>query len=96
MSPTNKKKLDLLRVKLDRLDDDLLKLIKKRSNLVNEVLKVKIYKNEIIDKKRIDFILKKIKKKSIKSKIDPKITNRIWKNMIWSFIDYEKRNFKKK
>ena len=96
MSPTNKKKLDLLRVKLDRLDDDLLKLIKKRSNLVNEVLKVKIYKNEIIDQKRIDFILKKIRKKSIKSKIDPKITNRIWKNMIWSFIDYEKRNFKKK
>ncbi|MDC6468752.1 chorismate mutase [Candidatus Pelagibacter sp.] len=96
MSPTNKKKLDLLRVKLDRLDDDLLKLIKKRSNLVNEVLKVKIYKNEIIDQKRIDFILKKIKKKSIKSKIDPKITDRIWKNMIWSFIDYEKRNFKKK
>ena len=96
MSPTNKKKLDLLRVKLDKLDDDLLKLIKKRSNLVNEVLKVKIYKNEIIDQKRIDFILKKIKKKSIKSKIDPKITNRIWKNMIWSFIDYEKRNFKKK
>ena len=96
MSPTNKKKLDLLRVMLDRLDDDLLKLIKKRSNLVNEVLKVKIYKNEIIDQKRIDFILKKIKKKSIKSKIDPKITNRIWKNMIWSFIDYEKRNFKKK
>ena len=96
MSPTNKKKLDLLRVKLDRLDNNLLKLIKKRSNLVNEVLKVKIYKNEIIDQKRIDFILKKIKKKSIKSKIDSKITNRIWKNMIWSFIDYEKRNFKKK
>ena len=74
----------------------LLKLIKKRSILVNEVLKVKIYKKEIIDKTRITYILKKIKKKSIKTKIDPKITNRIWKNMIWSFIDYEKRNFKKK
>ena len=96
MSPTNKKKLDLLRVKLDKLDNDLLKLIKKRSNLVNEVLKVKIHKKEIIDQKRIHFILKKIKKKSIQSNIDPKITNRIWKNMIWSFIDYEKRNFKKK
>ena len=96
MSPTNKKKLDLLRVKLDRLDDDLLKLIKKRSNLVNDVLKVKIYKKEIIDQKRINFILKKIEKKSIQLQIDPKITNRIWKNMIWSFIDYEKRNFRKK
>ena len=96
MSPTNKKKLNLLRIKLDRLDTDLLKLIKKRSNLVNEVLKVKINRKEIIDQKRIKFILKKIKMKSIKSNIDPKITNRIWKNMIWSFIDYEKRNFKKK
>ena len=96
MSPTNKKKLDLIRIKLDKLDTELLKLLKKRSNLVNNVLKVKIHKNEIIDQKRINFILKKIKKKSIQLNIDPKITNRIWKNMIWSFIDYEKRNFKKK
>ena len=96
MSPTNKKKLDLLRIKLDKLDTELLKLIKKRSNLVNNVLKVKIHKKEIIDQKRISFILKKIKKKSIQLNIDPKISNRIWKNMIWSFIDYEKRNFKKK
>jgi chorismate mutase len=96
MSPINKKKLDKLRVKLDSLDNDLLKLIKKRSNLVNEVLKIKIYKKEIIDQKRIKLILQKIKKKSIQSNIDPKITKRIWKNMIWSFIDYEKRNFKKK
>jgi chorismate mutase len=96
MSPINKKKLNLLRIKLDKLDTELLKLIKKRSNLVNKVLKVKIHKKEIIDQKRINFILKKIKKKSIHLNIDPKITNRIWKNMIWSFIDYEKRNFKKK
>jgi len=96
MSPTNKKKLELIRIMLDKLDNELLKLIKKRSNLVNEVLKVKIHKKEIIDQKRINFILNKIKKKSIQSNIDPKITNRIWKNIIWSFIDYEKRNFKKK
>ena len=96
MSPINKKKLSVIRIKLDKLDNELLKLIKKRSNLVNEVLKVKIHKKEIVDQKRINFILRKIKKKSIQFNIDPKITNRIWKNMIWSFIDYEKRNFKKK
>jgi chorismate mutase len=96
MSPLNKKRLTSLRAKLDKLDNQLLKIIKKRSSLVNEVLKIKVYKKEIIDQKRIDFILKKIKKKTIQLKIDPKITNRIWKNMIWAFIDYEKRNFKKK
>ena len=96
MSPLNKKKLTSLRHKLDKLDNHLLIFIKKRSNLVNEVLKIKVRKNEIVDQKRINFILKKIKDKSLKMKIDPKITNRIWKNMIWSFIDYEKRNFRKK
>ena len=96
MSPINKKKLNLIRIKLDKLDTELLKLLKKRSDLVNDVLKVKIHKKEIIDQKRINFILKKIKKKSLQLNIDPKITNRVWKNMIWSFIDYEKRNFKKK
>ena len=95
MSPLNKRKLSKVRNKLDKLDNTLLNIIKKRTLLVNEVLKLKKYKNEIIDKKRISFILKKIKNKSIQKKIDPKITNRIWKNMIWSYIDYEKRNFKK-
>ncbi len=96
MSPNNKKKLDLIRIKLDKLDNKLLSLIKYRTKLVEEVLKLKEFKKEIVDKKRINFILKKIKAKSLKQGIDPKITNRIWKNMIWSYIDYEKRNFKKK
>jgi chorismate mutase len=96
MSPNNKIKLNILRRKLDILDNTLLKVLKKRSSLVNEVLKLKQYKSEIVDKERIDFILKKIKKKSIQNNVDPKITNRIWKSMIWSYIDYEKRKFKKK
>tara|TARA_B100001094_G_C17427494_1_gene437540 strand:+ start:138 stop:428 length:291 start_codon:yes stop_codon:yes gene_type:complete len=96
MSPNNKIKLQKLRKKLDIIDNGLLKIIKKRSNLVNEVLKLKKYKSEIIDKKRINFILKKIKKKSLQKNIDPKVTQRIWKNMIWSYIDFEKRNFKKR
>ena len=96
MSPNNKKKLNLIRIKLDKLDNKLLYLIKIRSDLVKEVLKVKETKSEIVDKKRINFILNIIKKKSKRLKIDQKITNRIWKNMIWSFIDYEKKNFKRK
>ena len=96
MSPENKIKLNLLRKKLDKLDNVLLKIIQRRTDIVKKVLSLKSSKKEIIDKKRISTILKKIKKESIKKKIDPKITNRIWKNMIWSYIDFEKRNFKKK
>ena len=96
MSPLKRKKHNKIRLKLDKLDNSLIKLIKQRTNLVNQVLKLKDKKKEIIDNKRIKMILKNIRKKSITNKIDPKITNRIWKNMIWSYIDYEKRNFKKK
>ena len=96
MSPKNKIKLNKLRKRLDKVDVHLLKIIKIRSEIVKKVLSLKEKKSEIVDQPRIKKILNKIKKESIKKKIDPKITNRIWKNMIWSFIDYEKRNFKKK
>ena len=89
-------KLKLIRQKIDKLDDKLLNLIKIRTNLVTGVLKQKRYKNQIIDKARIKEILTSIKKKSISRKIDPKITKKIWKNIIRAYIDFEKRNFKKK
>ena len=88
-------KIYKIRHKLDKLDLKLLLIIKKRTKLVNEVIKIKKNKNEIVDKQRISFILKKIKQKSIKLNIDPAITLSIWKEMIKSFIKYEYKKFKK-
>ena len=96
MSPLNKIKLNNLRNKLDKLDNSLINILKKRTNLVKQVLSLKVNKNEIVDHKRINKILREIKKKSIRNNIDPKITRRIWINMIYAYIDYERRNFKKK
>ena len=96
MSPNKYKKLKKLRKRLDLLDNSLIKLIKKRTLIVNQVLQLKDLKKQIVDKKRIKLILSEIKKKSIKNNIDPKITKRIWINMIRAYIDYEKRNFKKR
>ena len=84
-----------IRKKLDKLDNKLLDIIKKRLKLVDIVLRNKKFKKEIVDKKRITVILKNIKRKSKNKKIDPKITNKIWKSMIKAFIDYEFRNFNK-
>ena len=96
MSPLKRKKLNKLRFQLDKLDNSLIKIIKKRTNLVKKVLALKEKRSQIVDKNRIRIILKNIKNKSLKNKIDPKITNKIWKNMILAYIDFEKRNFKKK
>ena len=85
-----------IRKDLDKLDDSLLDIIKKRTKLVNKVIKNKKFKKDIVDKKRISLILNNISKKSKKKRIDPKITLKIWKSMIKAFIDYEYRNFDKK
>ena len=92
----NKKKLQIARNKIDQLDKEIFYLIKKRTAIVKYMLSLKGFKKQIVDHKRIKEILKKIKNQSIKNGIDPKITSRIWKSMIWSYVDFQRRNFKKK
>ena len=85
-----------IRKKLDSLDNKFLIIIKERTRLVQKILNNKKSKKDIIDNKRIKIIIKNIKRKSINKKIDPKITNTIWKSMIKAYIEFEFRNFKKK
>jgi len=92
----NKNKLKLARNKVDQLDQKIFNLIKKRTQIVKYMLSLKKFRKEIVDHKRNNEIFKKIKNKSIKNGIDPKITRRIWQAMIWSYVDFQRRNFKKK
>ena len=91
-----KNKLKLARKKIDQLDQRIFNLIKKRTQIIRYMLSLKKFKNEIVDKKRNSEILKRIRNRSIKNGIDPKITKRIWQSMIWSYVDFQRRNFKKK
>ena len=91
----NKKKLKIARNKVDQLDKKIFNLIKKRTQIVKYMLNLKKFKKEIIDHRRINEVLKKIKKRSIKNSIDPNLTRRIWKSMIWSYVEFQRRNFKK-
>ena len=92
----NKKKLKIARKKIDLLDKKIFNLIKKRTQIVKHMLSLKRYKNQIVDHGRIKSILKNIKKKSITEGIDPKLFHRIWTAMIWGFVNYQRKNFKKK
>ena len=92
----DKKKLRIERNKIDQLDSSIFNLIKKRTKIVKYMLSLKQFKNQIVDQKRTDKILKNIRRRSIQHGIDPKITSRIWKAMILSFVDFQRRNFKKK
>ena len=92
----NKKKLNIARNKVDQLDQKIFNLIKKRTQIVEYMLSLKKFKKEIVDHKRNNEIFKKINNKSSKNGIDPNITRRIWQAMIWSYVDFQRRNFKKK
>jgi len=92
----NKKKLNIFRKKIDKIDQKILILIKRRTKVVNHMLSLKKYRNQIVDHRRINKILKSIKKKSVKNGIDSRITKRIWKEMIWAYVDYQRRRFGKK
>ena len=92
----NKKKLNIARNKVDQLDQKIFNLIKKRTQIVKYMLSLKKFKNQIVDHKRINIILKNVRNKSIKDGIDPKITRRIWTSIIWGFVDFQRKNFRKK
>ena len=91
----NKRKLALARKKIDKIDNHIFNLIKQRTKIVKVMMNIKSLKKQIVDHKRINQILGKIKKKSIAGGVDVKITRKIWKSMIWSYVDFQKRNFKK-
>ena len=92
----DKKKLKKARSRIDQIDKSIFYLIKKRTNVVKYMLGLKQFKNQIVDHKRINSILKNIRKKSIQHNIDPKITTSIWRAMIWSYVNFQKKNFKKR
>ena len=92
----DKKKLKKARNKIDLLDKSIFNLLKKRTKVVKYMLSLKQFKSQIVDHKRINTILKNIRKRSIQHAIDPRLTTNIWKSIIWSYIDYQRRNFKKK
>ena len=92
----DRKKLIKARKNIDKVDSKIFNLIKKRTKIVDHMLSLKKQKSQIVDRKRINVILKNLKNRSIKNRIDPKITTRIWKSMIWSYVDYQRKNFKKK
>ena len=96
MSLEKNRTINKVRRKLDSLDNRLLNIIKIRTKLVNQILDKKTNKKQIVDKARIKKILKNIKKKSLKMKIDVKLTKMIWISMIKAYINFEDRKFKKK
>ena len=84
--------LEELRKNIDEIDLEILDLIEKRKDLVTEVVKLK-KRDQIVDQKRIEFILNKLKVEASKRGLAIEFVEEIWTLMIENFIKYEEKIF---
>jgi len=89
------KNLNEVRKSIDNLDTRLVKLIAEREFYAKQAVKFKTNKKQIIDRKRINIVLKRINSLSKKYKVNSLTVERIWKLMIKNFIILENRLFRK-
>ena len=84
--------LEELRKDIDGIDLKILDLIQKRKDLVTEVVKLK-KRDQIVDQKRIEFILNKLRKEALSRGLAVEFIEEIWTLMIKNFIKYEEKIF---
>ena len=89
------KNLKEVRKNIDNVDARLIKLIAEREFYAREAVKFKTDRSQIIDRKRINAVLSRVKKLSKKYKINNLNVEKIWKLMIQNFIILENKLFKK-
>jgi chorismate mutase len=80
--------IEEIRDEIDNLDLKIIELISQRKDLVFEVVKLQS-KDQIVDQKRIDSILKRLNIEAKKRGIPESMIENLWKIMIKSFIKYE-------
>ena len=80
-----------IRSTIDTIDKQIIKLLGLRKK---QVLKIAKYKNKrtIVDKKRINQIMKRIKAEAKKNKIDFILVKNFWSKLIQYSIKLEKKN----
>ncbi len=84
--------LEDIRKQIDKIDLRILDLISERKDLVTEVVKLK-RRDQIVDKKRIELILKKLNNEAKKRSLPSEFIEEIWNLMIKNFINYEEKIF---
>ncbi len=84
--------IEEIRDEIDKIDLKILDLISDRKDLVTEVVKLK-KRDQIIDKKRIDFILDKLSSEAKKKGLPESLVQELWNHMIKGFIMYEEQIF---
>ena len=81
--------LEKLREEIDKLDKEILSLIAQRQKCVEKVALVKNNKDLVVDKKRIEEVIRRVKRLAKEKGLSEKIAESLWRKLIELSIDHE-------
>ena len=87
--------LDEVRDNIDRIDEEIVKLIAERSFFVKEASRFKKDENDVEAPKRVEAVIEKVRKLAEENKVKADIVEGVYRTMISSFISFEMDEFNK-
>ena len=88
------KNLNEVRENIDRIDNEIIKLIAERGQYVEQAAKFKKSEDGVKDTARVEKVVAKAKEKAVLYGADPDITETIYREMISGFVNKELEKFK--
>ena len=92
----NCKDLNEVRENIDRIDNQIVKLIAERSYYVKQAVNFKKTTDDVKAPKRVELIIEKVRKLAEDNNVNPNIIEVVYRNMINSFINLELEEYNKK
>ena len=85
--------LNEVRKNIDTIDNQIVKLLIKRSSFVLQATYFKTKRSQLIDRKRIARIIKRVSNVAKNQKLSPLIVEKVFRKMINQFILLETKEF---
>jgi len=85
--------LEELRHEIDALDTQLVQLLAKRKACVMQAARFKKDTQGVKDDARVEVVIQKVRKKAVTYEVNPDLVERLYREMIGSFITMELAEF---
>lgn len=87
--------LEEVRSNIDRIDNEIIKLIAERTGYVKQASYFKKNENGVKAPNRVEAVIQKARERAIKYGADPDMIETLYREMISNFINLEMDEFKK-
>lgn len=87
--------LDEVRENIDRIDNEIIRLIAERGGYVKQAAAFKKSEDGVRDSGRVEAVIAKARDKAAKYGAEPDVVETVYRNMIAAFIGMEMKEFNK-